>query len=306
MVLRLCMGKRIAGLVKSGRIYQYAGVLILSISLFFCIYGFQHSKTIEVSEYQVSVDKHVQGITDLNIVMISDLHLGYATNMIRLQHMVDQINMLQPDLIIIAGDIFNNDYDQINDPGKCIRILSEMKANYGTYAVYGNHDVTETLIGGFPLFDQKELIRDPRMTMFVEQAGIKALSDQVTTVADGKIYLAGRLDLQRPGDGSLQRKSVFTLTENLDHTKPILMIDHEPVELEDAQKNGVDLLLSGHTHDGQFFPFTLFQRLAWKNPHGCMAIGNMYSCVTSGTGTYAPGMRVFTSAEIMQITVHFQ
>ena len=103
----------------------------------------------------------------------------------------------------------------------------------------------------------------------------------------------------------MKRKSVKELTENLDKEKPLFFINHEPNHLEDYEKFGTDIVLSGHTHAGQFFPLTIVQPFAWENYWGVIKKGDMYSAVTSGIGVYGPDIRVFTDSEIMQLKIEF-
>ena len=101
------------------------------------------------------------------------------------------------------------------------------------------------------------------------------------------------------------RKTPAELVEGLDADKPILVLDHQPRELEALAEAGVDVDLCGHTHDGQMFPGNLTVRLFWENACGCLRVGSMHSIVTSGVGLFGPNMRVGTKAEICPITVHF-
>ena len=95
------------------------------------------------------------------------------------------------------------------------------------------------------------------------------------------------------------------LVEGLATDKPILVLDHQPRELEELAAAGVDVDLCGHTHDGQMFPGNLTVRLFWENACGCLRVGSMHSIVTSGVGLFGPNMRVATRAEICPITIHF-
>ena len=84
------------------------------------------------------------------------------------------------------------------------------------------------------------------------------------------------------------------------------MIDHEPKEFKELESSGVDIDLSGHTHNGQMFPSNVFGKIIWKNPYGMITVGNMKSIVTSGVGVYGPSMRVGSTAEVANILVKFR
>ena len=222
-----------------------------------------------------------------------------------MQKMVDRINKQHPDLVVLAGDIFDNEYEALDDPKHLSETLHQIQSKYGTYAVYGNHDVKETLVAGFSIGASKKALRDPRMDEFMEEAGITVLEDE-SELIDQKFYLVGRLDGEKNGRGTSKRKSIEELTADLDQTKPLFVMNHEPDELKEYDKAGVDVLFSGHTHAGQFFPLTIVQLFAWKNYWGVKQIGDMYSIVTSGVGVYGPNIRVGTDSEVMVVTVHFE
>ena len=86
---------------------------------------------------------------------------------------------------------------------------------------------------------------------------------------------------------------------------PLFLLTHEPDHLSDYSAHGVDMLLCGHTHAGQFFPLTIVQPFVWENHWGMKIVDDMYSFVTSGVGVYGPDIRVGTNSEIMVINVHF-
>ena len=115
--------------------------------------------------------------------------------------------------------------------------------------------------------------------------------------------LSGFAAYEMPIQTVNENESVYLF--NLDTGKPILVLDHQPRELEELAAAGVDVDLCGHTHDGQMFPGNLTVRLFWENACGCLRVGSMHSIVTSGVGLFGPNMRVATRAEICPITIHF-
>lgn len=238
------------------------------------------------------------------MVLIADLHLGYSIGSPYMKKMVDRINEQSPDLVVIAGDIFDNDYDALDNPDRLVQILSGIESRYGVYACYGNHDIQEKLLAGFTLEKTKEKVSDPRMDALLEKAGIRLLQDEGILI-DDSFYLYGRPDAKKPGRGIAERKSPAQLTEGMNLSKPILVIDHEPRQLEELSKAGVDLDLCGHTHDGQMFPGNLLTSLMWENSCGYLQKGSMHNIVTSGVGVFGPNMRVGTKSEICVVNVHF-
>lgn len=283
----------------------FLAILVLGGSGAFTVYGAIHAKQIKTASYEIEVDKDAGQLKDLKVVLIADLHLGYSVGSKDMDQMVEKINEQKPDLVVLAGDIFDNDYDALDDPEHLTDTLQKIRSKYGVYAVFGNHDVKETLVAGFSISPSKNALRDTRMDEFMERAGITMLED-ASELIDNSFYLVGRLDGEKNGSGSSERQSIEALTAGMDQTKPILVINHEPDELETYEKNGVDVLLSGHTHAGQFFPLTIVQPFAWENYWGIKQIGSLYSIVTSGVGVYGPDIRVATDSEIMVVNMHFK
>lgn len=305
LILKLINKKYEIKLLSSLKGYYIAGIIVIAASVFFCTYGFIHAQSITKKTYDINVSKDVEGMDSIKVALVADLHLGYNVGNKKMQQMVEQINDMNADLVVIAGDIFDNNYDALDDPDGLIEILRGVKSELGTYVVYGNHDVKETLIGGFSITSRTLAFRDPRMDEFLERCGFKVLTDDVVTLDNGNIYLIGRLDSEKAGDGTSDRMSINNLTAGLDKSKPILLLEHEPANLSGVADCGVDVMLCGHTHAGQFFPLTIVQPFAWQNYHGYLKVGNMHSFVTAGVGLYGPNMRVMTDSEVMEININF-
>lgn len=276
-------------------------VLVICVSS----YGIIHAKKIYVNRYQINIDKEIQGRKQLKVALVADLHLGYSVGLDRIQDMVTKINECNPDLIIIAGDMFDNNYDAVQNPERIIEELKKLDSTLGTYAVYGNHDINEKLFCGFSTADSSKAVRDQKEDSFMEQAGIVVLKDEGICIAD-QFYLIGRLDAQKSGDGKNHRKTIDELLNGVDRKKPVLVIDHQPREQEEMAEAGVDVQFSGHTHAGQFFPINIGCHIIWDNAWGIEKEKAMYSVVTSGIGVYGPDMRIGTDSEVMEITISFQ
>ena len=293
--------------LRTRKIHILAGILCLVFIISCSTYGVIHAGVIYTTNYEVSVDKKAGDIKSMNIVLVADLHMGYNIRQKQIKQMVEKINASNPDLVVIAGDIFDNDYDSLDNPDELINILRDIVSKYGVYACYGNHDIEEKIMGGFTFrFDKSEKRQsDIRMDEFLEKANIKLLRDEYVLI-DNSFYLYGRPDAVRPGRDIDVRKTPDELVEGLEQSKPIIVIDHEPCQLDELANAGVDLDLCGHTHDGQLFPLNITCRLIWENSYGYLKKGNMHNIVTSGVGLYGPFMRVGTNAEICNIKVSFQ
>lgn len=292
------------------RIYDHRsmwGLLNLIFIICLTLYGVNNAKDIRVKEYEISVNKDCINLSDLNIVLAADLHLGYNIGCEQMEQMVQKINAENPDIVIIAGDIFDNEYEALDDPDRLISILSSIESKYGVYGVFGNHDVSEKIIGGFT-FDYKNpgKAADDKMRAFLEASNIQIFMDEYILI-DDSFYLYGRPDASKPGNGTGTRLSPSEITQSLDLSKPVILIDHEPLELQELADAGIDIDLSGHTHDGQFFPMNLTSRyITWENSAGLLKKDDMYSVVTSGVGLFGPNIRIGTHADICTIKVHFE
>lgn len=283
------------------QVRRVQGGVALALVCAVSFYGMAHAKQLYVTEYDVAL----QGAgEDMTVALLADLHLGYNTEPAYIERAVQAVNDMQPDLVVIAGDIFDNEYEAIPQPERIAAALASLNSTYGTYACWGNHDVSEPILAGFTWDIADENKDDPRMTEFLETAGVMLLEDRAVTLENG-VQLVGRRDPARSRKLAEQRLSPAQLIEPLNPEQPIFLIDHQPKELEALAQAGVDLDLSGHTHDGQLFPGNLLMRLLWGNACGCKQIGDMISVVTSGLGVWGPDMRVGTRSEVVCISVHF-
>lgn len=289
----------------SDRRRALAGGLCLLLICALSVGGSVNARYIQTTDYSLTVNKSAGALRELHIVLVADLHLGYSVGTAQMERMVEKINRERADLVVIAGDIFDNAYAALDDPARLAEILGGIRSRYGVYACYGNHDVEERLLAGFSFSKQEEKASDPRMDALLEQANIRLLRDEGVLI-DGAFYLLGRADAARPGRSIETRKTPAELTRGLDHSKPILVLDHEPKELQELADAGVDVDLCGHTHDGQLFPGNLLIRLFWENPCGYLQKGGMHNIVTSGVGVFGPNMRVGTRSELCRVTVAFQ
>ena len=292
--------------IKSKRTFVIAGAICIFIIGGISIYGAINARIIHTTKYEITVNKKVKNIKNLKIALVADLHMGYNIGTHHIKKMVKKINEQNPDIVVIAGDIFDNEYESLDNPEQIIKTLRQLKSTYGTYAVYGNHDISEKILAGFTFSkkgDKKE--SDIRMDELLEDANITLLRDEEVLI-DDSFYLYGRPDYRRPGRGITVRKTPQEITENLDQKKPIIVIDHEPNELQELADAGVDIDLSGHTHDGQLFPANLTNALMWENPYGYLQKDDMHSIVTSGVGLFGPNMRVGTIAEVVIVDVKFK
>ncbi|AQS58149.1 metallophosphoesterase [Desulforamulus ferrireducens] len=242
------------------------------------IYGVVHAKDIKIQPYEIAIPKKAK---DLHVVLLSDVHIDSAKSKNYVDKMVRDINALKPDLVLLAGDTFDD--RDINTLKKEKVTLQGIQATYGVYGVLGNHEYYSGNL-------------DEMINIFRE-ANIRILRDEVIEVAG--VYLVGREDFRK------KRKSLKELLQNVDPSKPIILLDHQPVALDEARDNGVDLQLSGHTHRGQFFPNQLITKRIYEVDYGYLAKDNLQVIVSSGYGTWGPPVRIGTQSEIVDIKIKF-
>ena len=280
------------------------GSVVVACAVATCLYGIFNARNIKVNEYSVTVNKSCGSDKHLKAVLVADMHMGYAIGVDHITNMVEKINQQDADIVIIAGDIFDNSYDGMDDPEGIKAQLKSIKSKYGVYAVYGNHDIDEKILMGFTFDWGGKQLHNEKMTNFMKECNTKLINDESVLIND-EFYLVGRRDTDKPGTEDGTRAEISELTKDLDKTKPIFVLSHEPDELQKTADAGADIDFSGHTHDGQLFPGNLTIGLFWENPCGMIKKDNMYSIVTSGVGVYGTFMRVGTDAEICSVDIDF-
>ena len=296
-----------ASWIQSRIVFAAVGACCICIVIIISFSGIYHAKHIKVTPYKITVDKSAPDMDSLKIVLLADTHFGYNSGAVHAQEIVNKINEQQPDLVCIAGDIFDNEYDAVREPEKISEILRTIRSKYGVYACWGNHDLNEPILAGFTFKHKKEdskQLKDPRMKLFLQNSNIQLLEDEAVLI-DNSFYVVGRKDASLIEKIEEKRKTPAQLTQKLDKDKTIIVIDHQPKELQDIADAGVDLDLCGHTHDGQTFPGNFTVKFLWENPCGYLQKGSMHNIVTSGSGVWGPAMRVGTDSEICTINLTF-
>lgn len=291
--------------LRSFKVFVVSGLICAVGIAVLSIWGMVNAGNIRTTRYEAVIEKNAGDMKQMKVVLAADLHMGYNIGCDHIREMVEKINGEEPDLVVFAGDIFDNEYEALEDADELISIFRGIRSKYGVYACYGNHDIKEKILAGFTFGGSRKKESDVRMDAFLEKAGITLLRDESVLIADS-IYLYGRPDRHRPGRGIKERKAPDEITAGMDLSKPVFVIDHQPKELQELADAGVDLDLCGHTHDGQVWPGNLTIRLMWENACGYLKKGDMHNIVTSGVGIFGPYMRVGTIAEICAVTVKFE
>ncbi len=262
---------------------KWIGLGIMIFFAFIFSFGSFNAWNPIVRSYEVNIPKKTE-LSSMKILLASDLHLGPVVGVSHLQKLVDSAAKVQPDLILLAGDIIDDDIDPFLEKNMQ-KLMSEMEAPLGVYAISGNHDV----YGNDLLRLEHELTH----------AGIQVLRDE-TILIQNQFYLTGRKD---PAEG--ERDEIQSLLKGLDKRKPIIMMDHQPTELHLAEKYGADVIVSGHTHNGQLAPANLITGMLFENDGGYLQKNSLHSFVSSGFGTWGPPLRVGSRSEVMVIDLQF-
>jgi predicted MPP superfamily phosphohydrolase len=240
-----------------------------------------------VRKYELVVPKAAGHMKQLHIAVASDLHLGTIVSNSHLQLLVKHIKDLKPDLILLPGDIIDDEIEPFIRLGMAEQ-MRELKAPLGTYAILGNHEY----IGG-------------NIKEFVEQLKaihIPVLMDETLKIADS-FYLIGRKDRSAGVKG---RMPIEELIRETDPALPLILMDHQPYHLEQSEANGIDLQLSGHTHRGQMAPFHWITKRLYEIDWGYLKKGGMHTIVSSGYGSWGPPIRLGSRSEIIDIVIQFK
>ena len=217
---------------------------------------------------------------DLKIVAVSDLHLGNSIDKERLQSYVKMINDQHPDIVLLAGDVSDRSMIPVIEQNM-MEEFKAIKAPLGVYAINGNHE---------------HYAETPTATAdYLRESGITVLRDS-TCLIDSSFYLVGRDDRT-----NVNRKSLKELVTGLNGNFPRILMDHQPYHLEEAVNNNIDLQISGHTHNGQFFPGNLFVKRIYELGYGYLKKGNSHFYVSSGLGLWGPQYRIGTQSELVVI-----
>lgn len=245
-------------------------------------YNYQHPNTEVIN---IVINKSVNNSQQvMKVVSISDIHLGYGTNKVQLKKYVDMINAQHPDLILIGGDLIDNSVTPLYAENMQEE-LSLLKASQGIYMVPGNHEY----ISGIK-----------QSADFLRSTPIQLLRDTVITLPNG-LQLAGRDDRYNSSRLSLQ-----ALAQNIDPTRPVILLDHQPYDLRETEKAGIDLQFSGHTHRGQIWPINLVTDNLFEQSYGYKKWGNSHIYVSSGLSLWGPPFRIGTNSEMVVFNITFK
>ena len=264
-----------------------AGTLALSVLI--VVAGFINECIPNIKKIELTIPKKAGNIKSLHIAMASDIHMGTIISNSRLEKLVSTINDLKPDIVLLPGDIVDEDLRPVikNNLGD---ILKTFKSKYGTYAITGNHEY----IGGAEA-----------AVKYLTAHNINMLRDSAVKI-NGSFYIVGREDRSIKQFSGLERKDLKIIIKDIDCRLPVILMDHQPFSLHKTAESCVDLQLSGHTHHGQLWPFNFITSMIYEISHGYKKIENTNFYVSSGYGTWGPPIRTSSRSEIVDIILHFK
>lgn len=254
--------------------------IVYSLTLVILIVATINARIPRINHFNLKTGKSFGKNEKLRIVAVSDIHLGTLISSKRLNTLVEKINSQHPDIVLLAGDVFDEDITSVINNGLG-KYFEQIKSRMGIYAIPGNHEY-------FGNIDQK--------LSYLKTHGVIVLRDS-TLLIDNSFYLVGRDDHSQ---GS-KRKHISELLVSTDITKPIILLDHQPFKLNESAENSIDLQISGHTHNGQLWPFNYLTKAIFELSSGYKKIKNTHFIVSNGYGTWGPPMRLGNRPEILVV-----
>lgn len=282
---------RIPGIIKGENIFlfrKWSFFIIASSSSLLIIGGFINAIIPVTREYNISINKPAGSVKSLRIAAVSDIHLGSIIRKRSLKKLSDIIKDMKPDLVLLLGDIVDGEIGPVLR-GDLLQYFTWPKCTDGLYAITGNHE----FIGGAN-----------RTIPYIESKGIRVLKDEMVTL-DGGIQLIGRIDRDSYRFYRKERVSLAELMKQADTTKPVILLDHQPFHLEETAKYGIDLELSGHTHNGQLWPLNYVTAMIYELSYGYLKKRNTNFIVSSGFGLWGPRVRSGSRSEVLLINLKF-
>ena len=277
-IVLICFGQTWNGTIKPMVMFIIAVGSVITV-----IFGFIYARFFHVKNYRKNTGKLDK---TYRIVQLSDTHVGSIIGPHYIGRMVKKVNELDADMIVITGDIFNHGgVYECRDIGKVTKEFAKLKAKDGVFAVKGNHDPD---------------VDEPGMAKFIRDTGMTFIDND--TYENDHVTLVGRTGLVT--DYTL-RKDMKSLMEGVEHDRPVIVLDHDPRGADDASEYGCDIVFSGHTHRGQFFPMTALSKRHNKKEYfyGRVEFGKTTSICSSGAGSFQLPIRVGTNSEIVCMDV---
>jgi predicted MPP superfamily phosphohydrolase len=257
--------------------WKEMAVAIFAVAALATLYGIVNARWIRVRRIKIALPNLPDSWRGRVAALVSDVHLGHVNGASFLRRVVTRLQRLKPDIVFLTGDLY--DGTAIN-AAVAASPWKDLGPTLGAYFVTGNH----------------EEFRDPSQYLdAVRSSGLRVLQNERVLIEG--LQLIGVPDHALANPDRL--RSTFESLE-IDRTRPSILLSHAPHALGIPEQAGISLQLSGHTHGGQFFPFTWFtHRIFGPYTYGLQRFGEMLVYTTTGVGTWGPPMRVGTQPEIV-------
>lgn len=252
-------------------------VLALPLVFFYAYKNFSRPKVIET---EISFEKYSEN-KKIRIAFISDIHLSALTNKKNIEKSLALLKSQNPDILLIGGDLVDFDHGDIKS--NFVNSFKDVAPRLGMYTILGNHEYHGDIKGNI---------------RYIESLGITLLKDSVITVEG--LNIIGRDDKTNKN-----RKTLSELVKEVNTDFPTVVLDHNPISIEEAIDNKIDLQLCGHTHRGQFFPYNLVVKRMYKNYHGYKVFNETHTIVSAGFSSWLIPYRVSSTSEINIIDVYY-
>ncbi len=272
--------------IKKTGVYIYMFVPVAALLI--VLTGAWIASTPVTRVMDITVKNRETRLKELNVAVISDIHLGAVIGKNHLQRLVREINRLNPDLVLIPGDFFDESPEPVikNNLGG---MLQSIRSKYGIYLSTGNHEY----IGGV---DKAE--------NFINSHGMILLRDKAVII-DKSIIIAGREDQSIKRFSDKKGLSLSDILKDTPRGLPVIVMDHQPRRIDESVSNNVDLHLSGHTHRGQLWPFNYITSLLFRVNYGYEKFNSTSVYVSCGYGTWGPPVRTTAFPEIVIFQIRF-
>jgi predicted MPP superfamily phosphohydrolase len=272
----------------SAMYHKWSFIVTVTVSFLLIAGGFINRLFPVITKYDISVNKDAGEIRNLRIAAVSDIHLGSVIRKRSMKKLSRMIGNTDPDIVLLLGDVVDGEIGPVLRDD-LLSWFSCPKCRYGLLAITGNHE----FIGGAY-----------RTIPYIESKGIRILKDE-KVILPGGIQIIGRIDRDSRMFRGMERKKLGELMKDVDINKPVILLDHQPFDLGDTEKYGVDLQLSGHTHNGQIWPLNYLTGMIYEVSSGYKKKGSSHIIVSSGYGLWGPPIRSGSRSEILLVNISF-
>ena len=261
----------------------FSAILVAIASLL--LMGNINAKNVKVNNLTLNIAKK-STLSHLKIALVSDVHFGAMIGVKDVQKMLNLIEQQNPDILLLAGDFIDEGVTR-KKLNEIIPLFQQFEPKYGKIAVLGNHEYINDI---------------EKSKQIYEQLGITLLIDSVLSIPNA-FSIIGRDDKSGDFRNKSQRKPLEELLNEANPDLPLILLDHQPMQLQETARYPIDLQLSGHTHHGQMFPLNRLTSAIFEKSWGYLKINDTHFYISSGFGTWGPPIRLGSRAEIVLVEV---